>query len=696
MPETINKKVYVSKENLKYVLEKLKLKNADLYLAKHATADEAAKVSKSLKITVGDAAEIAFNGEVEHTIEVAAKIHKHKSTDINDFSGAVKKIVFGDENNQGTVTAHSHDNLTALNMVSEQYIKDWNAKIGVDDVARLKYNNAGVGGQTNVKEALDILIKNIQISNAALTDTTANVNGLAARLATAEGNITTAQTDITELKTAVGDADSGLTQKVANLEKANAEGGAVANAIKDAKEAAVAAQTTANQAVAANTAEVTRAQNAEAGLQASINAINNTETGILKQAKDYTDGREVVINGKITTAQNAANAAQDDVDALEGVVGNATNTSDMTTVFGKIAKVNEDLAAEVTRADTAEKKAQAQADANKAAIETLNGADTVPGSVDNKIKTAINKVNTDASALEGRVKKNEDAIAVINGDGEGSIKKAVANLVDGAPEAMDTLKELAGAISAHQTVYEGYVQTVASNIATAKSEAISTAAKDASDKDKTLKTELETAIGKKVDQSAYDTQVAALVKADTDNLAAAKKFAQDEDKKITDVIGTASDTLASTTVFGKIKLLQEKDAAQDQVINTKATAADLDALKALVGTKANTATDDTAFGRIAKEVARATAAEEALGGRIDTANGKITALENELNTEKTGLKARMTAAETNITNLQTDMRAAQSDINNINTDITKIQNQLLNLVALTNDELDAMLNEVYN
>ena len=697
MPETINKKVYVSKENLKYVLEKLKQKNADLYLTKHATADEAAKVSKSLKITVGDAAEIAFNGEVEHTIAVAAKIHKHKASDLTDFTSAVKKVVFGEQSNEDDVVmAHTHENLSVLDGIDIADVNAWDAKIGVDDVERLNYSNPGVGGQTNVKAALDILIKNIQISNAALTDTTANVNGLAARLTQAEKDIDQAEKDIDALETTVNDAESGLVKKVANLEAANAEGGAVANAIKDAKEAAVAAQTTANQAVAANAAEVTRAQNAEAGLQASINAINNAETGILKQAKDYTDGREVVINGKITTAQNAANAAQADVDALEGVVGNATNTSDMTTVFGKIAKVNEDLAAEITRADTAEKKAQAQADANKAAIETLNGADTVPGSVDNKIKTAINKVNTDASALEGRVKKNEDAIAVINGDGEGSIKKAVADLVDGAPEAMNTLKELAGAISAHQTVYEGYVQTVASNIATAKSEAISTAAKDASDKDKALKTELETAIGKKVDQTAYDAKVAALVKADTDNLAAAKKFAQDEDKKITDVIGTASDTLASTTVFGKIKLLQEKDAAQDQVINTKATAADLDALKALVGTKANTAADDTAFGRIAKEVARATAAEEALGGRIDTANGKITALENELNTEKTGLKARMTAAETNITNLQTDMRAAQGDINNINTDITKIQNQLLNLVALTNDELDAMLNEVYN
>lgn len=697
MPETINKKVYVSKENLKYVLEKLKLKNADLYLAKHATADEAAKVSKSLKITVGDAAQIAFNGEVEHTIEVAAKIHKHKASDLTDFTSAVKKVVFGEQSNEDDVVmAHTHENLRVLDGIDAADVAAWDAKIGVKDVAKLEYSNTAMEGVADVKTAIDVLVKNIQIGSAAISATTANVNGLADRLTQAEKDIDQAEKDIDALETTVNDAESGLVKKVADLQKANEAGGAVANAIQAAKDAADAAQTTANQAVAANAAEVTRAQNAEAGLQASINAINNAETGILKQAKDYTDGREVVINGKITTAQNAANAAQADVDALEGVVGNATDTSDMTTVFGKIAKVKEDLANEVTRADTAEKKAQAQADANKAAIETLNGADTVPGSVDNKIKTAINKVNTDASALEGRVKANEDAIKVINGEGEGSIKKAVADLVDGAPEAMDTLKELAGAISAHQTVYEGYVQTVASNIATAKQEAISAAAKDAASKDSALKTELETAIGKKVDKTVYDAKIAELVKADTDNLAAAKKFAQDEDKKITDVIGTASDTLASTTVFGKIKLLQEKDAAQDQVINTKATAADLDALEALVGTKANTATDDTAFGRIAKEVARATAAEEALGGRIDTANGKITALENALDAEETGLKARMTAAETDIDSLQSDMRTAQDDINNINADITNINNKLLNLVPLTNDELDTMLNEVYN
>lgn len=41
----------------------------------------------------------------------------------------------------------------------------------------------------------------------------------------------------------------------------------------------------------------------------------------------------------------------------------------------------------------------------------------------------------------------------------------VSDLVNGAPEAMDTLQELAKAITDHQTVYDAYVQTVSNNLA---------------------------------------------------------------------------------------------------------------------------------------------------------------------------------------------------------------------------------------
>lgn len=48
------------------------------------------------------------------------------------------------------------------------------------------------------------------------------------------------------------------------------------------------------------------------------------------------------------------------------------------------------------------------------------------------------------------------------------VDDAVTGLVDSAPEAMDTLKELADAIQAHQDVYEGYVVTVDNKIKEAK------------------------------------------------------------------------------------------------------------------------------------------------------------------------------------------------------------------------------------
>ena len=170
MPETpnnVNKQIYVSKQNLQKILEFLRDKNAALYLGKYDTAKEAAKVSKSLKITVGDNPQIAFNGEVEEAIEVAAKVHKHAASDITDLKSAVNKIVFGKEDNTGIVMAHEHLNLSVLDGISSDKVAAWDAKIGVDDVAELKYTNTtAMPGVDNVTDAIDELEKNAQINNA--------------------------------------------------------------------------------------------------------------------------------------------------------------------------------------------------------------------------------------------------------------------------------------------------------------------------------------------------------------------------------------------------------------------------------------------------------------------------------------------------------------------------------------------------
>ena len=872
-PNTVKKQVYVSKENLQKVLEFLKTQNETLYLRKGAEAASAAKVKKALTLTVGDT-DVVFNGSEAKSAAVAAKVHNHTASSISDFDGAVKKVVFGSENTQGTVTAHKHDNLDALNKISDTYISDWNAKIGVKDVAKLEYANNAMEGVADVKTAIDVLVKNIQIGSAAISATTANVNGLADRLTTAEGDIAT-------LKTTVGDASSGLvkdvadlktsvgnnTNAIADLKAANAAGGAVDTAIKEAKAAAEAAQATANQAVADAADEAERAKGEEAKLAGRLDVVQGTGDGSIakalddakKYAKEQADGKDAAI----AAAKSAADAAQADVDTLEGKVGEVPSGKTVIGLIGEAqAKADKgvaDAAAEKTRAEAAEKalddkiKAEATArenadtnldtkitneinratgaesaldtkitanktaidklngnvdtvgsvanavkkeetrataieqglrtdvNANKTAIETLNGADTVPGSVDNKIKTAIDKVNTDASTLAGRVKANEDAIAVINGEGEGSIKDAVAKLVNGAPEAMDTLNELANAITEHESTYQAYVAQVAKDIAaakqaaiteagknadtkdtalhttitgeiaTAKTEAISAAATDATNKDTALETKLQANIDKKVAQTDYDTKVAALEKADTDNLAAAKKYADDEDAKIEAILGhkaegdltatglckdvadnAAAITAEATARQDADKLLSDRIAKFEEggensvATQVQAVQDDLDTFKQEQATKdqgqdANITANknaidavkgrlDTAEGKlnviqgegegsIKKAVADAKSdiknVTDGLDTRIDGLDTRVTALEATVNTPTTGLKDKMAAAEKDIDKLQADMTAAQGDINGINNNITTIQNTLKNLVPLTDDELQAMLNQVY-
>ena len=403
---------------------------------------------------------------------------------------------------------------------------------------------------------------------------------------------------------------------------------------------------------------------------------------------------------------------------------------------------------------------------NKFLNPKMDGVDQ-EGSVDKKIADKISEVNTAAGNLEKRVKANEDAITVINGDGEGSIKDAVAKLVNGAPEAMNTLNELANAITEHESTYQAYVAQVAKDIAAAKQEAITTAGTnadtkdqalhtnitteiatakseaiaDAAAKDSALETKLQANIDKKVDKTVYDAKVAELAQADTDNLTAAKKYADDEDAKIEAMIGTKEDLATADTVYGKIKALQEKDASQDGVIATKAAAADLDTLEALVGTVDDTKTEATVFGKIAAEADRAKVAEEALAGRVTTAEGKITALEGKVGDAQSGLvkdvadlkgtvgsaasglvkdvaelKAKDTALDSEISalkakdeslqgsittnagsiaTLQGDMTDAKATIEGHGTAITALQQWQNNHGEILESELDAMLDAAY-
>lgn len=99
-------------------------------------------------------------------------------------------------------------------------------------------------------------------------------------------------------------------------------------------------------------------------------------------------------------------------------------------------------------------------EAVKAIADKLDGEDTVEGSVKAQIKALKTELESQITASEyddteikKTIKANTDAIGVLNGTGDGSVDKkvadAVASIVANAPAAYDTLKEISDWISTH-------------------------------------------------------------------------------------------------------------------------------------------------------------------------------------------------------------------------------------------------------
>ena len=259
--------------------------------------------------------------------------------------------------------------------------------------------------------------------------------------------------------------------------------------------------------------ETERAEGAEAELRGLIDAINNPDTGILAKAKAYVAEREGVLNEKIGEVEAA-------------------------------------LEAEVARAQAAETGLQN-------AINTLNGGEAVEGSVSKKIKDAVDTINGNIDGVKGRVDVLEGQVASIPGSIEAAKNEAkryaeekITDLVGGAPEAMDTLKELADAIEEHQEVYEGYVQTVAGDISRAKSEAIAEAGK----LDNALKAELNSTIETEANRAK----------------AAEKKLTDDLAAEVVRATEKESELLAKIT--SEVSRLEGEDSKLLQAINAEKSA----------------------------------------------------------------------------------------------------------------------------
>lgn len=256
-----------------------------------------------------------------------------------------------------------------------------------------------------------------------------------------------------------------------------------------------------------------------------ISKLESADSNNLQEAKSYADDLKITIDAAYAAAD--AETLQDAKSYADSLVYNDTELT-------------------------------ARVKANENTLLVLNGADTVDGSVAKQVKDAINKFATDVTnnetidtfkelvdyaashnseyaTLAGTVQSNTTALKVLNGNGAGSVAKAVKDAVDAEAAIARAAEEAnADAIKAisddylkaeHKTALEGLI-TAETNRATgvegglnARLLVVERDYLKAADKNA-----LQLSIDSKVDQSVYNTKIAILEQADADTLQAAKDY----------------------------------------------------------------------------------------------------------------------------------------------------------------------------
>ena len=550
----IEKKKYIDSAALQYLLGKLRDKNKELFLGKMAEAASAAKVKNALTLTVGENTK-TFDGSAAISAEVAAKVHKHTHADITDFDAAVKKAAFGDES--ASMKAHAHSNKATLDKLSDAMLDTWNAKISVDDVDKIKYENAGMTSVKDVKGALDVLVANVRIAAGQLTETSKNME-VFKKIADDAATAAAAE------KTRAQNAEKGLADR---LDVVEGEGeGSIKKALADAK-------TYANGKDAAIQAAKAAADAAQAdvdALEEKVGTVDEGKTvvGLIADAKKAgTDAAAAVATEK-GRAEGVEQGLRDDL-------GQASDPAAAEgSAFARIAQVKADLGAEAATARAAE---QANATAAKAAQDDVDALEAKVGVVpaDKTVVQMIAEAQTNATyddtalknrvaTIEGDYLKAADKTELQgNIDTVSGVANAAKNKIDAfmlaadvKEGAVDTLKEIQDYITSDGTAAQKMTQDIAANAQAIKAEADRAKAAEKANADdiavlkgadtvegsvakavKDAKDAVMTEVNKKVAQSDYNTKIAELEQADTTNLAAAKKYADDEDAKIEAILG---------------------------------------------------------------------------------------------------------------------------------------------------------------
>ena len=307
-------------------------------------------------------------------------------------------------------------------------------------------------------------------------------------------------------------------------------------------------------------------------------------------------------------------------------------------------QLRNDLTAEVNRAKASENalSSDIQAEATKREND------------DNTIKDNLNAEVTRATAKENEIKAEVD---VINGDSttEGSFRKAIADVVGAAPEAYDTLKEIADKLNSNDDLHTAINDAIATKATTVALNEEITRAKAAEAQNK----------------AEIAAEAARAKEVEGDNALAI----QNETSR-----ATTAETAINESLNTEIDRAKGQEAYLKNLVNAKADTTAFDSAKAQLEKK------------ISDETTRATSEEDELRSLITTEQNRATASEKSITDDLNGKlaqKADTTALNnyvlTTALNEQVDTLFSQN-ISSVYNDLNnKITNNTQNINSVAND-----------
>ena len=497
------------------------------------------------------------------------------------------------------------------------------------------------------KDYADSLAKNYDVAGAAAT---AESNAKAYTDELANGQVKTNKEAIEKLN---GDA---------TVE------GSVAKAVADAK-AVIDADVDAVEAIANKNKE-------------DIAAINNAETGILKQAKDYADAEDAKVEELVA-------GVAEDVANLTTYVGTIPEGATATDIVGYVQEKTAGIAT-----DAALGELQAAVDVVEADVEAIKGdylkaADKTE--LEGKITAEETRATEAEAGLASRIKAVEDdylveadktelsnAIALkadqtaLDAEKERAegVEESLQNQINtimnnpDAEGAINSINEFTKYVEEHGTIADGFRVDIDQNkadiVAEVKRageaeselagrldvlEAIDHEAYVAADT--ALKNELNGEIAKKADASALEAAVEALEGADA---GLAERLADVEA-----VLGTGEGSVADQIASAKDEAIAAaaEDAANKDVVVLSEAQKYADGL--------NTAMEERVAGLEGASATHALKSDvEALAGRVTTAEGEIDTLQTEMDAVEK--KASDNEAAIGTINTELAKKAAQADL----------------------------------